>query len=98
IGCGSLRDGPLGKRKFPGAYHNDLPWVSDVWVHPDARGQSLARRIITALEDEARACGYDRLYISTTIPKNALYDRMGYTQVSTSILNGTPLRSLRKRL
>lgn len=97
IGCGSLREGPLGKRKYPSAYHPDTPWVSDIWVHPSARGQKLATRIVSAIEEEARRCGFDKLYIST-VAENALYDRMGYQEVSRSVLNGTPLRSLRRSL
>ena len=97
LGCISLRDGPLGIRKYPDAYHPDKPWISNVWVAAEARGQGLATRLIGEMENVTRNLGYEKLYISTFVA-DSLYDRLGYTQVSSSFLKDKPLRSLRKRL
>jgi DNA-binding MarR family transcriptional regulator/GNAT superfamily N-acetyltransferase len=54
IGCVSVR--PLA------------PTVGEVkrlWVDPAARGQGLARRLMTAIEDKARALGMTRLQLDT---------------------------------
>ena len=54
IGCVSVR--PLA------------PTVGEVkrlWVDPAARGQGLARRLMTAIEDKARALGMTRLHLDT---------------------------------
>ena len=39
--------------------------VKRLWVHDSARGQGLARRMMTAIEDEARAMGVQRLKLDT---------------------------------
>lgn len=94
-GCGSLREGPLGVHKYPDAYHDDKPWLSNLWVAEWARGQKLARRLVSAIEDEARKLGYPAMYISTFVG-DSLYDQMGYKEVSSSFLKDKPLRSLRR--
>ncbi len=96
-GCGSLREGPLGVHKYPDAYHDDKPWLSNLWVAEWARGQKLATRLVSAIEDEARTLGYGAMYISTFV-ENSLYDQMGYNEVSKSFLKDKPLRSLKRQL
>lgn len=71
IGCVSLRplEGPVAE-------------VKRLWVHPDARGQGLARRLMTTLEARARALGYQRLKLdsnSALTDAITLYRRMGWT-------------------
>jgi DNA-binding MarR family transcriptional regulator/predicted GNAT family acetyltransferase len=39
--------------------------VKRVWVHPSARGQGLARRMMAAIENEARAAGFSGLNLDT---------------------------------
>ncbi len=54
--------------------------VKRLWVHPDARGQGLARRLMAALETRARAMGYQRLKLdsnSALTDAITLYRRMG---------------------
>lgn len=55
--------------------------VKRLWVHPDARGQGLARRLMVALETRARAMGYQRLKLdsnSALTDAITLYRRMGW--------------------
>lgn len=71
VGCVSLR--PLE----PGVAE-----VKRLWVHPDARGQGLARRLMTALEDRARDIDLRRLKLdsnSSLTGAITLYRRMGWT-------------------
>ncbi|MEM8985849.1 MAG: GNAT family N-acetyltransferase [Pseudomonadota bacterium] len=96
-GCGSLREAPLGVHKYPEAYHDDKPWLSNLWVAEWARGQKLATRLVAAIEDEVRRLGFKAMYISTFV-ENSLYDQMGYKEVSNSFLKDKPLRSLRRAL
>ncbi|PQZ96389.1 GNAT family N-acetyltransferase [Arthrobacter sp. MYb227] len=53
-----------------------------IWTHPQFRRQGLAQKVLIALEDEARALGYDRIYL-TTGPRQpeavGLYLRTGFT-------------------
>lgn len=70
VGCVSLR--PLEGLEAE---------VKRLWVHPDARGQGLARRLMAALETRARAMGYQRLKLdsnSALTDAITLYRRMGW--------------------
>lgn len=73
IGCVSVR--PLA------------PTVGEVkrlWVDPAARGQGLARRLMTAIEDRARALGMTRLRLDTNSALHeavTLYRATGWTDI-----------------
>lgn len=74
IGCVSLRrlDAETGE-------------VKRLWVSPDARGQGLARRLMRAIEAEARTLGYKRLKLDTNaaLPEAiALYRADGWTETA----------------
>lgn len=74
IGCVSLR--PLE----PGTGE-----IKRLWVHPMARGQGLARRLMRAIEDRARDMGLTRLQLDTNtgLPEAvALYRREGWTDIA----------------
>lgn len=74
IGCVSLR--PL---------EPDVAEVKRLWVAPDARGQGLARRLMNAIESEARALGYNRLKLDTNaaLPEAiALYRKTGWAETA----------------
>jgi DNA-binding MarR family transcriptional regulator/GNAT superfamily N-acetyltransferase len=73
VACGSLR-----------LIDTATAEVKRVWVHPSARGQGLARRMMSALENEARALGYSRLRLDTNSALTeavALYRAMGWTEI-----------------
>ena len=60
----------------------NLGEVKRLWVAPDARGQGLARRMMTAIEDQARSLGLTRLILDTNgalTEAIALYEKTGWT-------------------
>ncbi len=59
--------------------------VKRLWVAPAARGQGLARRMMTAIEDQARTLGFTRLRLDTNenLPEAiALYRKTGWAEVA----------------
>jgi DNA-binding MarR family transcriptional regulator/predicted GNAT family acetyltransferase len=80
VGCVSLRplDGPVAE-------------VKRLWVHDSARGQGLARRLMTAIEDQARGMGLTLLKLdsnSALTEALALYRASGWTP--TAPYTGAP--------
>jgi GNAT superfamily N-acetyltransferase/DNA-binding MarR family transcriptional regulator len=74
IGCVSLRLHGAGVAE-----------VKRLWVHADARGQGLGRRLMRAIEDRARAMGRTRLLLDTNTALTeavALYRREGWTETA----------------
>jgi DNA-binding MarR family transcriptional regulator/GNAT superfamily N-acetyltransferase len=72
VGCGSVK------------LHGDWAEVKRVWVSPDARGLGLARRIMSDLEDRARAGGASvvRLDTNRTLTEAiSLYHSLGYAEI-----------------
>jgi GNAT superfamily N-acetyltransferase len=65
--------------------------VKHMWVDPKVRGLGVGRRVLTALEDEARSRGVDvvRLETNRTLTEAiALYRSSGYDEVED--FNGEP--------
>lgn len=80
VGCVSLRplDGAVAE-------------VKRLWVHDSARGQGLARRLMIAIENEARAMGVSLLKLDTNSALTealALYRATGWT--ATAPYTGLP--------
>ncbi|MBL4926579.1 helix-turn-helix domain-containing GNAT family N-acetyltransferase [Fuscibacter oryzae] len=74
VGCVSLK--PLE----PGVAE-----VKRLWVDPAARGLGLARRLMRAVEDQARALGYGALKLDTNAALAeaiTLYERSGWTPIA----------------
>jgi GNAT superfamily N-acetyltransferase len=65
--------------------------IKRMYVVPEARGRGLARELLVALEDAARALGYARVRLDTG-PKQpraeALYRSAGYREIAD--YNGNP--------
>lgn len=73
VGCVSLR--PLDDRTAE---------VKRLWVHASARGQGLSRRLMAAIETEARAMGFQWLRLDTNSALTeaiALYRATGWTDI-----------------
>ena len=72
-GCVALtRDGPCRGE------------VKRLWVTPSARGQGLARRLMRAVEDQARDLGLTALRLDTNATLTeaiAMYTRLGWTPI-----------------
>jgi GNAT superfamily N-acetyltransferase len=74
VGCGGLK--PLSM---------EAAYLKRMWVAPRARGLGLARRLLSALEDEARAMGYSIVRLETNkslIEAQELYRSAGYAEVA----------------
>ena len=74
IGCGSLKalDASTGE-------------IKRMWVAPDARGMGLARRLLEALEQEARRLGLTRIVLDTNrslVEAQSLYRKAGYSETA----------------
>lgn len=73
VGCGGLRT--LDRS------HGE---IKRMYVIPDRRGTGISTRMLTALEDEARALGWDRVVLETGDRQPdamRLYEREGYTRI-----------------
>lgn len=74
IGCVALR--PLD---------DNIAEVKRLWVDASARGQGLSRRLMAAIEAEARSMGYQRLRLDTNSALSeaiALYRATGWTDIA----------------
>jgi GNAT superfamily N-acetyltransferase len=74
IGCGGL------KEMTP-----DAAYLKRMWIAPEARGLGLARRLLAALEDKARAIGYRTVRLETNkalTEAQQLYRSADYREVA----------------
>ncbi|GAA1187794.1 hypothetical protein GCM10009578_031280 [Streptomyces rhizosphaericus] len=74
-----------------------------MYVHPDARGQSLGRELLLRLEFDARLHGYTHMQLETgvaNVAALALYWRNGYLPIASYRPGRNPQinRALRKAL
>lgn len=72
VGCGALR--PL----------DDVGEIKRMFVRKSARGKGISRRILAALEDQARQFGYRVLWLETGTRNPeamSLYESSGYTRM-----------------
>jgi GNAT superfamily N-acetyltransferase len=73
VGCGALRT--LG---------NGVGELKRMYVRPDERGRGFGRRVLAALEMEARALGLRRVVLETGLRQAAalgLYEAAGYRRI-----------------
>lgn len=74
LGCVSLK-----------TLHPDTGEVKRLWVAPEARGMGLGRRLMAAVEDEARALGLSHLWLDTNAALTeaiAMYHRDGWHDIT----------------
>lgn len=52
------------------------------WVREDARGTGVGVRLLEAFEAEARACGANRVFVTSfTFQAPGFYERHGYREI-----------------
>lgn len=74
VGCGGLK--PIT---------DEAAYLKRMWIAPEARGLGLARRLLSALEESARAMGYSIVRLETNkslIEAQRLYRSAGYAEVA----------------
>jgi GNAT superfamily N-acetyltransferase len=79
VGCGGWRR--VGSET---GLPEDVAEIKRMYVTPAARGNGLAKAILTALEDSARDAGRKRVVLETGDRQPeaiALYDRVGYERI-----------------
>jgi putative acetyltransferase len=54
--------------------------VKAVYIHPDYVGSGLGRRLLDAVEAEARTCGVELLQLTSTLTSVGFYKACGYTR------------------
>ena len=73
VGCGGLK--PISA---------EAAYLKRMWIAPEARGLGLARRLLLALEEEARRIGYSVVRLETNktlVEAQRLYRSAGYREV-----------------
>ena len=73
VGCGGLK--PITA---------EAAYLKRMWIAPAARGLGLARRLLSALEDQAKSIGYSAVRLETNrslIEAQQLYRSSGYVEV-----------------
>lgn len=76
-------------------------YVDNVAVRPPVRGQGVGRLLLLLAETEARALGYDSVFLAThelMTENRALYTRVGYVEYDQRIVHGYPRVFFRKDL
>jgi ribosomal protein S18 acetylase RimI-like enzyme len=64
-----------------------------LYVRPQARGESLGRRLVERLCEEARNAGYSRMCLDTLAsmgPAQKLYESMGFKPIAPYVYNPLP--------
>ena len=62
------------------------PWLAGLFVLPQFRRRGLGEQLVTALVEQARALGHDRLHLYTMT--SGFYRRRGWQTVETLVLHG----------
>ena len=70
--------------------------IGRVAVHQAFRGQGIARQMMTAAMDHARAQGRDRFYLTAQTDKVGLYEKLGFIAFGGEFQDGgMPHRAMR---
>lgn len=56
------------------------PWLASVFVRPDLRGNGIASRLVEAVAREAKARGFEELFLFTP-DRQRLYARLGWVEI-----------------
>jgi N-acetylglutamate synthase-like GNAT family acetyltransferase len=74
-------------RPFDGIREELCPWLSSLAVHPSHRRQEVGKKLIAAVQQQAKQFGYTRLYLlafDKTIP--AWYAKLGWQGIGYDML------------
>ena len=75
--------------------------IDNVAVHPTRQGSGIGRTLLEHAEQQARAAGYDAIYLYTNeemTENQALYKRLGYVEYDRRVRLGLARVYLRKPL
>jgi N-acetylglutamate synthase-like GNAT family acetyltransferase len=71
--------------------------LAGVFVAPHVRGRGYARRLVAAVEEEARTGQISTLWLYTNTAER-VYARVGWRTVETVLHNGKPFALMRRDL
>ena len=66
---------------------NRGPWICNVYVTAEARGRSVALKLCSALINYAKKIDAKEVYLSTEMGKDSLYHRLGFQEITRTILD-----------
>jgi GNAT superfamily N-acetyltransferase len=93
--------GVLGTASLKGADMDILqeltPWLSSVYVHPDYRGQGIARALSEEIDKAARQLGHRQIYVFNHISQG-IFEKLGWRILQTVEYGGKELAILVKDL
>lgn len=61
------------------------PWLAALWVEPEERGRGMGERLSLRIVDEARALGFQSLYLCAVPEKSAYYLTRGWEEVERGV-------------
>ncbi len=69
--------------------HDVSPWLASLYVAPECRKRGVARRLVAAIEDQARSNGVARLHLYTGDAEE-FYLKCGWSLAGQGIAGGEP--------
>lgn len=72
-------------------------WLSEVFTHPQHRGQGIARHLIARCVEHGRAQGIDELYLYTP-DQQALYQKLGWRSLEQRQIAGEAVTVMSRTL
>ena len=71
------------------ALHDVSPWLASLYVAPEFRKRGVARKLVAAIEDQARRHGVARLHLYTGDAEK-FYLKCGWKLAEQGVANGEP--------
>ena len=69
--------------------HDVSPWLASLYVAPEYRKRGVARKLVAAIEDQARKHGVARLHLYTGDAEE-FYLKCGWSLAEQGIADGEP--------
>jgi GNAT superfamily N-acetyltransferase len=73
------------------------PWLANVYIHPDKRGQGLGKRLIAAVMEQCRKQGLRKLYLFTP-GQEYFYQTLGWSVLRREYYQGKKVSIMRADL